>query len=162
MYRVGTYSDGRQVVVLSCWSLNSHLQLVCIWYFGIFESRIPLTVHITASMCFIVEFVLCRWISFPVVISLILIQCFLKVLLSVKALVDQVGLLSVWHWQMSRAWIWLMLSATVSMHTLSLTATACRWIITALLSRSLNCWWRTKSRQSGCSQWERSTSVGCS
>ena len=162
MYRVGTYSDGRQVVVLSCWSLNSHLQLVCIWYFGIFESRIPLTVHITASMCFIVEFVLCRWISFPVVISLILIQCFPKVFLSVKVLVDRVGLLSAWHWRMIRAWMWLGVFAIVSMQTSSLTAMACRWIMIVLLYRSLSRWWRTKSRRNRCSQWERGTSIGCS
>jgi hypothetical protein len=57
---------------------------VCTCYFGILESRIPLTVNITANMCFNVEFLLCRWISFPVVISLIHIQCFPKVLLSAK------------------------------------------------------------------------------
>jgi hypothetical protein len=91
MRRFGTNSDGRQAVVLSCRPLYSHLQLVCKWYFGILESRIPLTVHITANMCFNVEFVLCRWISFPVVISLILVQCFPKVLLSAKVLVDQLG-----------------------------------------------------------------------
>jgi hypothetical protein len=94
MRRFGTYSDGRQTAVLSCRPLYSHLQLVCAWYFGILESRIPLTVHITANMCFNVEFMLCRWISFPVVISLILVQCFPKVLLSAKVLVDRVGLLS--------------------------------------------------------------------
>jgi hypothetical protein len=94
MRRFGTYSDGRQTVVLSCRPLYSHLQLVCTWYFGILESRIPLTLHITANMCFNVESVLCRWISFWVVISLILVQCFPKVLLSVKVLVDRVGLLS--------------------------------------------------------------------
>jgi hypothetical protein len=44
----------------------SHLQLVCTCYFGILESRIPLTVNITSNMCFNVEFMLCRWISFPV------------------------------------------------------------------------------------------------
>jgi hypothetical protein len=73
MRRFGTYSDGRQTAVLSCRPLYSHLQLVCTWYFGILESRIPLTVHITANMCFNVEFLLCRWISFSVVISLILV-----------------------------------------------------------------------------------------
>jgi hypothetical protein len=94
MYRVGTYSDGRQTVVLSCRPLYSQLQLVCTWYFGILELRIPLTVNITTNMCFNVEFLLCRWISFSVLISLILIQCFPKVLLSAKVLVDRVGLLS--------------------------------------------------------------------
>jgi hypothetical protein len=94
MRRVGTYSDGRQTVVLSCRPLYSHLHLVYTWYFGILKSRIPLTVNITASMCFNVEFLLYRWISFPVVISLILVQCFPKVLLSAKILVDRVGLLS--------------------------------------------------------------------
>jgi hypothetical protein len=73
MRRFGTYSDGRQMAVLSCRPLYSHLQLLCTWYFGILKSRIPLTVHITANMCFNVEFVLCRWISFSVVISLILV-----------------------------------------------------------------------------------------
>jgi hypothetical protein len=72
----------------------SHLQLVCTCYFGILESRIPLTVNITSNMCFNVEFMLCRWISFPVLISLIHVQCFPKVLLSAKVLVDQVGLRS--------------------------------------------------------------------
>jgi hypothetical protein len=38
-----------------------------------------------------VEFLLCRWISFPVVISLILVQCFPKVLLSAKVLVNRVN-----------------------------------------------------------------------
>ena len=71
-----------------------HCILMCTWYFGVFESRILLKVHITANMSFNVEFVLCRWISFLVVISLILIECFSKVLLNVKILVDQVGLLS--------------------------------------------------------------------
>jgi hypothetical protein len=84
MRRIGTYNDGRQTAV----------HLVCTWYFGILESRIPLTVNITPNMCFNVEFLLCRWISFPVVISLILVQCFLKVLLSAKVLVNRVGLLS--------------------------------------------------------------------
>jgi hypothetical protein len=88
MRRVGTYSDGRQTAVLSCRPLYSHLHLVCIWYFGILESRIMLMVNITPSMCFNVEFLLCRWISFLVVISLILVQCFPKVLLSAKVLVD--------------------------------------------------------------------------
>jgi hypothetical protein len=49
---------------------------------------------ITANMCFNIEFLLCRWISFPVVISLILVQCFPTMFLSAKVLVDQVGLLS--------------------------------------------------------------------
>jgi hypothetical protein len=87
MRKIGTYSDGRQTAVLSCRPLYSHLHLVCTWYFGILESRIPLTVKIIANMCFNVEFLLCRWISFPVVISLILVQCFPKVLLSAKVLV---------------------------------------------------------------------------
>ena len=73
IHKVGTYSDGRQTVVLSCRPLYSHLQLVCTWFFGILKSRIPLTVHIIANMCFNVEFVLFRWISFPIVISLILV-----------------------------------------------------------------------------------------
>jgi hypothetical protein len=68
--------------------------LVCKWYSGILELRISLTVKITASMCLNVEFLLCRWISFPVVISLILVQCFPMVLLTAKVLVDQVELLS--------------------------------------------------------------------
>ena len=94
MHRVGTCRDGRKTAILSCQPLYFHLQLVCTWYFGILESRIPLTMHITANMYFNVEFVLCRWISFPVVISLILIQSFPKVLLSTKVLVGRVGLLS--------------------------------------------------------------------
>ena len=88
MRRIGTNSYSRQVAILSCRPLISHLQLVCTWHFGIFESRIPLMVYITASMCFIVGFVLYNWISFPVVISLILVQCFPKVLLNAKGLVD--------------------------------------------------------------------------
>jgi hypothetical protein len=89
IHRVGTFSGGSQSAV-------SHFiqHLLCKWYFGTLESRIPLTMKITASMCFNVEFLLCKWISFPVVISLILIQCFPKVLLNAKVLVDRVGLLS--------------------------------------------------------------------
>jgi hypothetical protein len=69
--------------------------IVCSWCFGILELRILLTVKITASLCFNVEFLLCRWISSPVVILLILVQCFPKVLLSAKVSVDRVGLLIV-------------------------------------------------------------------
>ena len=94
MRRISTYCDGRQRVVLSCRPLYSHLHLVYTWYFGILELRIPLIVNIIPNMCFNVEFVLCRWISFSVVISLILIRCFPKLLLSAKVKVDQVGLLS--------------------------------------------------------------------
>jgi hypothetical protein len=89
IHRVGTFSGGSQLVVFH------YIQhLVYKWYFGILKSRIPLTVKIIASMCFNVEFLLCRWISFSVVISLILVECFPKVLLSAKVLVDRVGLLS--------------------------------------------------------------------
>ena len=38
---------------------------MCIWYFGILELRILLTVHIITNMCFNVEFMLCRWIFNP-------------------------------------------------------------------------------------------------
>ena len=55
MRRVGTYSGGRQAIVLSCQPLNSHLQRVCTLYFGILESRIPLKVHITVSLCLIMD-----------------------------------------------------------------------------------------------------------
>ena len=40
------------MAIFSCRPLYSHLQLVCTWYFGILQSRIPLTMHITANMCF--------------------------------------------------------------------------------------------------------------
>jgi hypothetical protein len=40
--------------------------------------------------------------------------------------------------------------AIVSKQTSSLTATACGWVMTALLFKSLSRWWRTKSHRSGC------------
>jgi hypothetical protein len=68
--------------------------LVCKLYFGILDSRILLMVKNTASTFSNVEFLLCKWISSPGVILVILVQCFPKVLLSAKVSVDRVGLLS--------------------------------------------------------------------
>jgi hypothetical protein len=82
IHRFGTFSGGSQSAISHCIQ-----HLVCKWYFGILKSRILLTAKITTSMYFNVEFLLCRWISFSVVISLILVQCFSKVLLSAKVLV---------------------------------------------------------------------------
>jgi hypothetical protein len=55
IHKVGTFSSGSQSTVSHCIQ-----HLVCKWYFGILESRISLMVKITASMCFNVEFLLCR------------------------------------------------------------------------------------------------------
>jgi hypothetical protein len=52
----------------------------------------------------------------------------------------------------SRAWMSLRVYATMSKQTSSLTATAYRWVMIALLFKLLSRWRRTKSHRSGCSQ----------